>query len=418
MRALFLALFLIFLPATLVFAAPPVFAPGDWPRWRGPLGTGVADPDQSPPLKWSKTENVLWSAKVPGRGHGSPTIVGKRVFLATAEEEAEIQSVLAFDRETGAQLWKREVHTGGLDRKGNKKASQASCSLACDGERLFVNFLNSNAVYTTALDLDGKRLWQVKVSGFATHQGFGSSPALYGDLVYVTSDSPGGGVVAALKRDSGEIVWSETRPKKANYASPIILRVAGKDQLLVSGCDLVTGFDPATGTKFWEVEGSTTECVTTIVTDGQRIFVSGGYPKKHTQAIEADGSGKTAWENNTQVYVPSMIVHQGYLYAVLDNGLAACWKSDTGEEQWKTRLGGGFTASLVQVGDRFYAINESARTFVFKVRPDQLELLAENQLGEEAFATPAICGGRIYLRVVDRVDGKRQEMLYCLGEKK
>lgn len=389
----------------------------DWPCWRGPQGNGVAPADQQPPLRWSKDENVVWKAAIPGRGHSSPTVVGNRVFLTTAEEDREVQSVLCWDRTTGEQLWKTEVHQGGMDRKGNKKTSQASSTVACDGERLYFNFLNSGAVHTTALDLDGKQVWQTKVAEFATHQGFGSSPALHGSLVFVTADSRGGGLVAALDRDSGKIAWQQKRPEKANYASPIVLRVAGREQLLVSGCDLASSFHPANGEKLWELEGATTECVTTMVGDSQRVFVSGGYPRKHVQAIIADGSAKTAWENNTQVYVPSMVVHQGYLYASLDAGIATCWKSDTGEEMWKQRLGGTFSASLVLVGERLFATNESGQTFIFNADPAKFELVAENQLGEEVFATPAICGGRIYQRVVDRAGAQRQEMLYCVGNR-
>jgi outer membrane protein assembly factor BamB len=389
----------------------------DWPAWRGPQGNGLADADQQPPLSWSKDENVVWKAAIPGRGHSSPTVVGACVFLTTAEEDLEIQSVICWDRASGKQQWKSEVHRGGLDRKGNKKTTQASSTVACDGQRLYVNFLNSGAVYTTALDLQGKQVWQTKVADFATHQGFGSSPAMFGPHVFVTADNRGGGTVAALDRSTGKVMWQEKRPEKANYTSAVVLRVAGRDQLLLSGCDLVSSFHPATGEKFWEVEAATTECVTTIVGDERRVFVSGGYPRKHMQAIEADGSGRTAWENSTQVYVPSMIVHQGHLYAVLDAGIAACFKCDTGEEIWRERLGGTFSASLVLVDERLFATNEAGQTFIFKANPKKFEAVGENQLGDEVFATPAICGGRIYMRVVDRSEGQRQEMLYCLGER-
>lgn len=409
------------IPLLCLLASSPADAFGvemasDWPRWRGPLGTGVAPAEASPPLSWSNTENVVWKAPVPGRGHSSPTVVGQSVYLTTADEAKETQSVLCYERATGREVWSVAVHTGGMDRKGNKKTTQASSTVLFDGDRLFVNFLNSGAVYTTALDLDGKQLWQTKVADFATHQGFGSSPAPYKSLILVASDSRGGGAVAALDRNSGAIVWQDKRPELANYASPIVLEVAGRDQLLVSGCDLVSSFDPASGQKLWEVAGATTECVTTIVSDGQRVFVSGGYPRKHVQAIVADGSGKTAWQNNVQVYVPSMIVRDGYLYASLDAGVATCWKSDTGEEMWKSRLGGTFTASLVMAGDRLYASNESGRMFIFKADPKEFQSLGENQLGDEVYATPAICGGRIYHRVVETAGGQRQEMLYCLGE--
>ena len=129
----------------------------------------------------------------------------------------------------------------------------------------------------------------------------------------------------------------------------------------------------------------------------------------------ADGTAKVAWQNNTRVYVPSMLVHQGYLYAVTDAGAAVCWKCDSGAEQWKARLGGTFDASLVLAGEHLFATNESGKTFVFKADPNKFELVAENQLGEEAFATPTICGSRIYHRVVGQSQGARQEMLYCLG---
>src|SRR5262245_37237252 len=97
--------------------------PSDWPWWRGPDGNGVADAKQKPPLKWSDSENVLWKSPVPGRGHGSPTVVGNQVFLATADHEAETQSVLCYHRHSGKLLWQTTVHKGGLEKGGNAKSS-------------------------------------------------------------------------------------------------------------------------------------------------------------------------------------------------------------------------------------------------------------------------------------------------------
>jgi outer membrane protein assembly factor BamB len=101
----------------------------------------------------------------------------------------------------------------------------------------------------------------------------------------------------------------------------------------------------------------------------------------------------------------------------MDAGTAACWASDTGKELWKARLGGTFSASPVLAGNRIYATNEAGETFVFEASSEKFSKLAANKLGDEAFATPAICGGRIYTRVAHKVEGRRQEMLYCLGEK-
>ena len=388
----------------------------DWPWWRGGTHDGVANPDQHPPVQWSDSENIVWKANLPGRSHGSPIVVGDQVVVTAADPDRNVQTVLCFDRSTGKQLWESVVHEKGLDVKNNEKSSMASAAAACDGDRFFVNFLNGDSVYMTALDRHGKKLWQTKLSAYINHQGFGSSPLLYQDLVIGVSDNKGGGAIVAMNRATGDIVWQKARPAKANYSSPVIFNVEGKDQLFLIGCDLVTSLNPATGETFWEVEGSTTECVTTPVTDGHRIFTSGGYPKNHVSAVAADGSGKTVWENPTRSYVPSLLTRGGYLFAVMDGGIAMCWKSDTGTEIWKERLSGTFSSSPVLIGDLIYAANEEGQTFVFKASSEKLEIVATNQLGNSVFATPAICGGRIYQRVAHEVDGRRQEVLYCIGE--
>ena len=96
--------------------------------------------------------------------------------------------------------------------------------------------------------------------------------------------------------------------------------------------------------------------------------------------------------------------------------MAVCWKSDSGEELWKERLGGDFFASPVMVGERIYATNVKGRTYVFEATPRNFRIIAQNQLGDEVYATPAICGSRIYLRAAKRGE-KREEFLYCVGDK-
>jgi len=341
-------------------------------------------------------------------------VVGNQVVLVTADEAKEVQSVVCYDRATGKLNWKTEVHRGKFMRR-NKKASQASSTPACDGERFYVNFANGGGAYTTALDRAGKIVWQTKVTDYVVHQAYGSSPSIYKDLLLVTADNKKAGAVAALDRATGKVAWKVKRPKKPNYVSPVVLSAAGREQLVLSGCDLVTSLDPSTGKKLWEIPGATTECVTTTVTDGTHVFSSGGWPKNHVSAVRADGSGKVVWRNNIRVYVPSMIVRDGYLYGIADAGIAYCWKSDTGEEIWKGRLGGTFSASLILVNEHLYAANEAGECFVYQATPKGFKLIAKNQLGAEIFATPVICGNRLYQRVAHRDGSKRQEMLYCIG---
>lgn len=395
------------------------FAATDWPWWRGISGTGVVAANQTGPLEWSDTKNVVWKVPLAGRSHGSPILVGDQLYLAMAEPETETQSVAAFDRATGQSLWKTTIHQGRFDKKGNEKSSHASSTLACDGERLFATFLNGDAIHCTAVSREGRILWTRSVSEFVNHQGFGSSPVIYGPLVLVSADSKVvGGKVVGLDRATGEVRWSRARPKLPNYTSPTVLNVSGRDQCILIGCDRVESLDPLTGELLWEMAGSTEECVTTTVTDGTHIYTSGGYPKNHVAAIVADGSGKVAWANGSRVYVPSMVIRNGYLYAILDAGIATCWNAATGEEKWKQRIGGTFSASLVLAGDNILGTDESGRTVIWKADPAKFEQVAENKLGDAAMATPVIAGGRMYHRVATTKDGKRQEWLYCLGEGK
>lgn len=404
-------------PATNQNSHLPGISKSDWPWWRGPQRDGIADADQSPPVEFGESKNVSWKVAVVGRGHGAPSVVGSRVFLTAADEEKQVQWLLCFDRNSGDLKWKKAIHEGNFIKGGNNKSSHASSTPACDGERVYVNFANNNGVYTTAVTVDGDQVWQKKVSDYVIHQGYGASPAIYGPLVIVMADNKGGGAVAGLNRASGEVVWRQDRPKLPNYPSPTILKINGKDQVLLTGCDLVTSYDPLTGKKNWEYAGATTECVTTTVTDGKHIFTSGGYPKNHISAVVADGSGKVDWENNVRVYVPSMLIHNKHLILVTDNGVAMCRNCDTGKELWNLRLGGTFDASPVIVGDKLYLINEAGEAFVLKITDHSFEKLAENKVGDEAYSTPTICGGQIFLRVASQVDGKRQESLYCFTQK-
>ena len=395
--------------------SPVRWQAGDWPWWRGPYHNGIAEPGKKAPVKWSNEEGVKWKIPVPGRSHGSPIVVGDQVLVEVADADRRVQTLLCLNRTTGQQLWETVIHENGLDVKNNEKSTMASASAACDGERFFVNFLSGDAVYMTALDRSGKKLWQTKLSGYINHQGFGSSPLLYQDLVIGVSDNKGGGAVVAMNRTTGKIVWKKDRPAKPNYPSPVIFEVAGKPQLFLTGCDLVTSLDPATGNVNWEAAGATTECVTTTVTDGARIFTSGGYPKNHVSAVSADGTGKLVWENNSRTYVPSMLLHEGTLFAVLDAGVAICWDSETGKELWKGRLGGTFSSSLVLVDGWIYATNEEGQTFIYAASREKLEITAQNQLGDSVFSTPAICGGRLYNRIAMTENGTRQEYVVCVG---
>lgn len=411
------AVALIFLFSVVLSAAAPVAIDGDdWPCWRGPQRNGHADPTQKLPAGLDLKKHTLWEAPVPGRGHGSPIVVGDRVYLVTADEKQKTQSLLAYDRQSGKPVWNTIVHRGNFAPKINSKATHASNSPVFDGERLYVSFVNDGAAQTTAVSLDGDKIWTTRLTDYVVHQGYGASPMVYKSLLLVCADNKKAGAIFGLDRKSGDIVWKVERPKIPNYTSPIVHQLDGRDQLVLSGCAKVMSIDPLTGKILWESKGSTQETVTSAVTDGERVFISGGWPKNHVHAVEADGSGKVAWRNISRVYVPSMLVKDGHLYAVMDGGAALCWDSKTGERKWKGVLGGTFSSSPVLVGDRIHVINELGEYFEYKADPSKFEIVHKSQIGEQVFATPAYCGGRVYARVAVYENDVRKEKLLCLGE--
>lgn len=389
----------------------------DWPWWRGPNRDNVS-PATDVPTQWDEDTHIVWKTKIPGRGHASPTIWGDRIFLATADESAETQSVLCYDKETGKELWAKELHSGGFADKGHQKSSQATPTIACDGERIFVPFLNSGAVWLTALSLEGEKLWETEVGKFSPKFGYSPSPTIYKSFVILAADHQSGGYLAALHRKTGDILWRKNRPAEATYASTLLAHVDDQDQLLIAGADIVAGYNPQNGEQLWEVDGTTASVASTMAASGDYVIASGGYPGSQTLCLRLGGSQpEIVWETNQKSYVPSLLIHEGTLYQVHDNGRMTCLDLETGEKLWQGRLpGSDISASPVYADGHIYVINERGKCFVIKATREAFDLVAENQLGDEAFATPTIVDSRIYFRVADSREGGRQEFLYCVGK--
>jgi len=404
--------------ATKVAEAEPLrIANSDWPQWRGPRGDGTATA-QNIPVRWDETTNVAWTADVPGRGHGSPIVVGSAVYLASAVSDQQRQVVLAFDRATGKRRWETVVHEGGFPDRSeiHPKGSQANGTLACDGRSVFAVFLNSGRIFATALDGDGKRLWQQEVGAFSSKFGYAPSPILYKSTVIVSADNWGGGYIAALHRQNGQVIWRKKRPAVSTYSSPLLAFVGGRDQLVITGCNRLVSYNPGTGDELWSCSAIAESTCGTPVTDGSAIFASGGSPERETICVKGDGSGQTVWSNNTKVYEPSMVATGEFVFAVTDEGIAWCWSAKTGDVLWKQRLGASFSASPVACAGRIYVPNLSGETIVFEAKGDAYHELSRNPLGNDNYASPAVSGNDLLLRVGFGEGSERKERLVCIRQ--
>lgn len=392
----------------------PSWSLDDWPGWRGPNNDGVAL-GEPVPTNWSETENVLWKVRLEGRGHSSPVVIGDRIYLEIADEREQTQSVLAIDRRRGKRLWQTPVFTGQLETIIHAENSHGSSTLATDGERLFATFLNNQRIWCSILDFDGNELQRTDVGGFRSKFGYSSSPMVYQHLVLIAADHEEGGFIAGLRRDTGELVWRRKRPAFSSYASPRVVKLGDKDQLILPGCRKVSAYDPLTGDALWATDGTAEAAVGTAVTLGELVFASGGYPEADTVALRPDG--QVVWRHREKSYVPSLIAIGDHVYAIQDDGVARCWNAATGKERWKHRVGGKFRSSPVCSGGNIFVTDMSGKSTVFRASPEKFELVAENQLGDEGFASPAISQGELFLRTATASRGNRTETLYCIGHR-
>ena len=409
--------------AVAVVAAPaveaaeiPLKAPAatDWPWWRGTQLNGVAAPGQQPPTQWNSNSNIVWKSDIPGRGHSTPCVRGDRLYVATADEGKRTQHLLAYDRKSGDLVWNRELRKGNFPESHNKNTF-ASASPACDGERVFITFVNDEKVWLAATDLEGKILWQEESGPFNSQFGFSSSPAIYKSLVISVGDSQGTSFMTAHNRDTGKVRWRVTRNNMCSYSSPFVTKLAGKAQLIAAGGNAVTSYNPNNGQPYWTCDGPTNTISGTPTFAGDLLFVSAGYPGSQTYCVRTGGKGNISrtpnkvWQNSQKCYTPSLVAHEGFVYGISDDGVAYCWDAKTGKERYRQRLGGGFSASPIIANGNIYAPNEDGKTYVYKTGP-KYQVVSENDLNDGGFASPVIVGGQIFLRT--------NHKLYCIGKER
>jgi outer membrane protein assembly factor BamB len=420
---------------SLLFALSPLLLLAEnWPQWRGPRLDGTSQ-DTGFPI--SADGNVTWRAELPGCGHASPIVWQDRLFTVAALPKNEERVLLCLDRASGKLLWQSIVLKAPAEGI-HKLNSLASSTPATDGERVFTAFLDNTptdatrkandgreipkgevpkgTVVISVHDFSGRQLWQVRPGLFSSKHGFCSSPILFEDKVIVNCDHDGDGYILALSKTDGKELWRIERPNKTrSYCVPLIREIGGRVQMVLSGTMCVTSYDPHTGKLLWIINGPTEQFVASIVYSDQTglLYMTGGFPEHHLLAIKPDGSGNVTdthivWRTNKGVaYVPSPIVEGSHFLIVSDSGVAHCFDAKSGEIEWEERLR-EHHASLTSAEGRVYFINDFG--ILRTVQPDKAyKLVAESELKEKVFASPAMSEGQIFIRT--------DKSLICLGKR-
>lgn len=419
----------------VVADAADLDAARQWGNWRGPLHTGEA-PHADPPVTWSETENLRFKVAIPGRGLASPVVWGDRVFLlsavpadtaayASSQEAAAAKAerqewppsvepvrhrfvVQARSREDGRLLWERTAIETVPHESHYLDSSWASGSPVTDGRRVIAHF---GSFGTYAYDLDGEPLWSVDLGDMTTRNGFGegASPALHGDTVVINWDHEGDSFLVALDADSGEERWRVARPgEPTSWATPLVVRHGGRDQVVVPGTGRSRGYDLATGKELWSLEGMTVNTIPSPLERDGVVYLTSGFRGNMLQAValagatgDLAGTEAVRWTYDKDTpYVPSLALVDDRLYMIKHfKDILTAMDADDGSVLYKTRMPGiaNVWASPVAADGRVYVFDRGGAALVF-AHGDAFEVLAENRLDEGTDATPALVGDDLFLR--------------------
>ncbi len=387
----------------------------NWPQWRGPQNNGCAT-EGNYPVKWDGT-NVLWKASLPGKGCSTPVVWGERIFLTAPVQDQD--AALAFDW-NGKQIWQM---TFGNQTPG-KRQNSSGCnpSATTDGKSIFVNFKSGTLA---ALDLEGKVRWQTNlVSAFGEESLFwdqGTSPVLTRDFVVIARMHPGDSWLAGFDKASGQIRWKVPRNYDTavegdnSYTTPLVTGSPGKEVILVYGGEHLTahaaadgkllsacdGFNPGK-VGYWPTVASPVMAADIVVVSSGRA--DRGQGRLHGIRLEnKDGTPdlKRAWERaDVGTFVPTPAEYEGKIYLVRDKGDVDCIDPRDGKTLWHDALpksNKSYFSSPMIAGGRLYIAREDGVVFVAKVE-GKLELVAENQMGEQIIASPVPVRNRLLLR--------------------
>jgi len=421
------------LSLAILCAAGWAVAEENWPCWRGPRGDGSSLAD-SLPTDWdgARGKNVRFKTPLSGNGYSSPIVWGDWLFFTACDLETQQRNLLCFDAHTGKPLWQRTVITAPLEKK-HKLNSFSSGTPATDGEFVYVTFLQADygrdelpgkswkeatpgKMVVAAYDFNGDQKWLVRPGPFSSVHGYCSCPVLYQNLVIVNGDHDGDSYIVALERETGKTVWKTPRENRTrSYCTPIIRDIGGRTQMILTGDMCLASYDPATGKRLWKMDGPTEQFVASPVYNGAQLFISAGFPEYHILALQPNEQGRIStgdilWRTTKGcAYVPSPIVLGPYFLVTSDTGIASCFDAKSGERHWMKRMGRHFSASPVSAGGLIYFTDDDGKTTI--VRPGETyDVVAENELGELCFASPAVAHGRVYFRGEEHlicIDGSR-----------
>jgi outer membrane protein assembly factor BamB len=440
--ATFFSLTFFVLIALILSASMTVLSADDWPHWRGPAASGASS-EAKLPERWSPTENIAWKAPLAGVGVSSPIVWRDHVFVtsqsgtgasrtgprlgqgadatpgerslgggaaaATASQSLRFL-IEAFRRTDGRRLWSYELPLEGPAATVHDKHNLASASPVTDGERVYAVFGSGQVV---AVDMAGRQVWTrnlaAEFGAWDIQWGNGSSPILHRGALIMVAYHPAASYLIAMDAVTGKQRWKTDRPKGVtSYSTPLVVPAPQGDELIVNSSAGVEAYDPATGRELWHFAEPNQYPIPVAMHHAGVIYLTRGYRSGPYAAIRPGGRGDISkthvvWHVPTGApYISSLVHYDGLLYMAGDVGIVTCVDAKTGERVWRERLGGVYTASPVAGDGKIYLLSETGETLVLRAGRTP-QVIARNAIDGRTLASPAIAGGRLFIRTDDHI---------------
>ena len=403
---------------TTAAATQPAAASGaykdNWPNFRGEGNLGVAAPGDYP-AAWSAKDkqNVAWTVEIPAEGKSSPIVWGDKVFLSGGDKGGH--HVMAFDRATGKLLWNTplQVPAGAAEMEVFEDTGFAAPTPATDGKNVYALFASG---LLAAVDFSGKQVWAKDLKTTDSQYGLASSLIMHeGTLIALLDQGPEAEAqksrLVGFDPATGNEKWATKRPVPNSWASPSIIKLNGKSELITCANPLVISYDPASGKELWRVDGYGGEIAPSPTFDGQRVIVAND--SAVMLAIRPGGSGdvtasQVAWKGEECLPDIASPVSDGKrVLLVRASGELGCFEAADGKKAWEKSLECSFSASPIVAGKLAYLCGEDGVTRIIDLSAAEFKELSRGDVGEPIKATPAFGDGRIYIR------GSKH--LFCIG---
>lgn len=392
-----------------LFASIASAGESHWPQWRGPTGMGHSAAKDLP-TTWGGPENtnVRWSAPLPEGDptQSSPIVWNDQVIVMTARNKPPEHRVTCWRTTDGKQLWSTPIEPGPW-LLNDFRGGYACSTPATDGKLIYALF---GSAVLVALDFDGKVVWRRDITPHAFDVAIASSPIVYNGTVILLCDQTGGkSFITGFDAKAGETRWTQQRPTAGfNHSTPLLTEVAGKPLLLVSASNAFQGLDPNDGSVRWSCPSKGD--VTTPVVSGTVAYTDEG---RGGPGILVDITGQSEvgathlkWTIKQGTNgMDSPIIIDGRLYRT--SVALRCYDLASGKELWSERLGGDFPPSPVATADGLIYYASGGKSWVLRAGPT-FDLVGKSDLGDGGHASPAIAGGRLFL--------KGNTTLFCIGK--